>query len=93
MHLVTYGVSPPESSFMLLWLVLTAELYTKQMASPSPGNLLTLQLLSLPLGCPKYRHSQYYRSTSLHKYVVNLFSATFLKHKKLYFEIKLGLVL
>ena len=35
-----------------------------------------------------YRRSQYHRSTSLHNYVVKLFSATFLEHKKLYFGIK-----
>ena len=40
-----------------------------------------------------YRRSQYCRSTSLHKYVVKLFSATFLMRKKIYFEINLGLIL
>ena len=39
------------------------------------------------------RRSQYYRSTSLHKYVIKAFSATILEHKKWYLETKLLLVL
>ena len=35
-----------------------------------------------------YRRSQYYRSTSLHKYVVKFFSGSFLEHNKLCFGIK-----
>ena len=40
-----------------------------------------------------YRLSQYQISTSLHKYEVKLFSATFLEHKKCLFDFKLLLVL
>ena len=51
-------------------------------------------LVNLTLTEPKWQFSeikklkQYYMSTSLHKYVVKLFSATFLEHRK--FETKLN---
>ena len=50
-------------------------------------------LLTNLINIDRYRRSQYYRSTSLHKYVLKLFSATFLEQKKLWFETKLALVL
>ena len=93
-----------ENNFILLccmwskfWSAAGRKAYTAniKMIKTLDSLFLTENLLKLHLRLSKlstvYRRSQNYRSTSLHKYEVKLFSATFLEPKKWYFEIKSSL--